>query len=124
MSRLTLRNARTRSACPLWRNTSVRVIYPYRGCELPGWRSHLRVRKLGPQGDPMELVVLFTDSHTLDGCDRVILAGDEVIVQGKPATGRSDLSSISVPPDEILNSISVRAFIAAARELERRIGQS
>jgi hypothetical protein len=72
----------------------------------------------------MELVVLSSDSHTLDGCDRVILAGDEVIVQGKPATGRADLASVSVPPGEILNSISPRVFLEAARELERRLGQS
>ena len=32
-----------------------------------------------------DLVVLSSDSHTLDGCDRVMLAGDQVIVQGKPA---------------------------------------
>ena len=31
-----------------------------------------------------DLVVLSSDSHTLDGCDRVILDGDQVIVQGKP----------------------------------------
>lgn len=71
-----------------------------------------------------EPVVLFSDSQTLDGCDRVILAGDEIIVQGKPALGRADLTSFSVPPDETLNAISVRAFLAAARELERRQGSS
>ena len=32
-----------------------------------------------------DLVVLSSDSHTLDGCDRVMLDGDQVIVQGKPA---------------------------------------
>jgi len=76
------------------------------------------------QGEAMELVVLSSNSHTLDGCDRVILAGDEVIVQGKPATGRADLASIRVPPDEILNGISVKVFLEAACELERRLGRS
>jgi hypothetical protein len=69
----------------------------------------------------MELVVLGSESHTLDGCDRVILAGDEVIVQGKPATGRSDLAAVSVPPGETLNAISVEVFLEAARALERRL---
>lgn len=71
-----------------------------------------------------ELVVLFSDSQTLDGCDRVVLAGDEIIVQGTPALGRADLSSISVPPGETLNAISVRAFLAAARALEQRLASS
>lgn len=71
-----------------------------------------------------ELVVLFSDSQTLDGCDRVILAGDEVIVQGKRGQGRADLASISVPLDETLNTISVRAFLAAARALEERLASS
>jgi hypothetical protein len=71
-----------------------------------------------------ELVVLFSNSQTLDGCDRVFLVGDEVITQGKRTHGRADLSAISVPPDETLNVISVRSFLAAARELERRLGSS
>ncbi len=68
-----------------------------------------------------DLVVLSSDSHTLDGCDRVMLSGDQVVVQGKPAE-RGDFPSIRVPDDETLNTISVRVFLDAARELERRLG--
>ena len=69
-----------------------------------------------------DLVVLSSDSHTLDGCDRVMLSGDQVVVQGKPAE-RADFPSIRVPADETLNTVSVRVFLEAARELERRLGQ-
>ena len=69
-----------------------------------------------------DLVVLSSDSHTLDGCDRVMLSGDQVIVQGKPAD-RGDFPSIRVPDDETLSMVSVRVFLDAARELERRLGQ-
>ena len=69
-----------------------------------------------------DLVVLSSDSHTLDGCDRVMLSGDQVVVQGKPAN-RADFPSIRVPEDETLNTVSVRVFLEAARELERRLGQ-
>jgi hypothetical protein len=66
-------------------------------------------------------IVLSSDSHTLDGCDRVILDGDQVIVQGKPGN-RSDFPSIRVPDDEVLSTVSVRVFLEAARALERRLG--
>ena len=69
-----------------------------------------------------DLVVLSSDSHTLDGCDRVMLSGDQVIVQGKPAAP-ADFPSIRVPDDETLSTVSVRVFLEAARELERRLGQ-
>jgi hypothetical protein len=69
-----------------------------------------------------DLVVLSSDSHTLDGCDRVMLSGDQVVVQGKPAN-RADFPSIRVPDDETLNTVSVRVFLEAARELERQLGQ-
>ena len=68
-----------------------------------------------------DLVVLSSDSHTLDGCDRVMLSGDQVIVQGKPANG-ADFPAIRVPDGETLNAVSVRVFLDAARELERRLG--
>jgi hypothetical protein len=70
-----------------------------------------------------DLVVLGADSHTLDGCDRVVLHGDQVIVQGKPVPGYPAGSPLRVPPGELLNGISVRVFLEAARELERRQGQ-
>jgi hypothetical protein len=69
-----------------------------------------------------ELVVLSSDSHTIDGCDRVMLSGDHVIVQGK-TRDRADLPGVRVPDDEVLSTISVRVFLEAARELERRLGQ-
>ena len=68
-----------------------------------------------------DLVVLSSDSHTLDGCDRVILDGDQVIVQGKPAS-RADFPPMRVPDDEVLSTVSVRVFLEAARELEQRLG--
>ena len=70
-----------------------------------------------------DLVVLGDDSHTLDGCDRVVLHGDQVIVQGKPVAGYPEGSPLRVPAGEMLNGISVRVFLEAARALERRLGQ-
>lgn len=69
----------------------------------------------------MGLVVLSSDSKGEDGCDRVILAGDQVVVQGIPVLGHPDFASVSVPAGEALTAISVRIFIEAARELERRM---
>lgn len=77
-----------------------------------------------PSDRAPELVILFSGSQTLDGCDRVMLVGDEIIVQGKPALGRADLASISVPADETLSAIGVGAFLAAARALEMRLNSS
>ncbi len=51
-----------------------------------------------------------------------MLAGDRVIVQGKPAD-RSEFPSERVPDDETLSTVSVRVFLEAARELERRLAQ-
>jgi hypothetical protein len=67
-------------------------------------------------------IVLSSDSHTLDGCDRVMLDGDQVYVQGKPGDP-AEFRGIRVPDDEVLNTISVRVFLEAAHELERRLGQ-
>jgi hypothetical protein len=69
-----------------------------------------------------DLVVLSSDSHTLDGCDRVMLSGDQVIVQGKPGN-RADYPSVRVPDDEVLSTVSVRVFLEAAHELKRRLAQ-
>jgi len=68
-----------------------------------------------------DLVVLSSDSHTLDGCDRVILDGDQVIVQGKP-TNPAEIRPMRVPEGEVLGTISVRVFLEAARALEQRLG--
>jgi hypothetical protein len=72
----------------------------------------------------MELVVLASDSHTADGCDRVTLYGDQVIVQGKPVASYPQGTSLRVPRGEALNGVSVDVFLEAARELERRLGES
>jgi hypothetical protein len=91
----------------------------------PGDPRDWRVAPIGhQQGDVMDLVVLASDSHTLDGCDRVVLHGGQVIVQGKPIAAYPEGAALRVPPGEALNGISVEVFLAAARELERRLGQS
>lgn len=66
-------------------------------------------------------MVLSSDSKSKNGCDRVILAEDRIVVQGVPVLDHPDFASISVQPGECLNAISVRIFIEAARELERRM---
>jgi hypothetical protein len=71
-----------------------------------------------------ELIVLASDSHTLDGCDRVSLAGDQVIVQGKPVAGYPAGSQLRVPEGEGLTGISVEVFLDAADALRRRLGQA
>lgn len=70
----------------------------------------------------MDVVVLASNSHTLDGCDRVVLAGDQVLVQGKPAYYPGS-EPLRVPTGEALTGISVKVFLEAARELQRRLGQ-
>jgi len=69
----------------------------------------------------MEPVILSSESNTLDGCDRVFLAGDRVIVQGAPVLGDVDFVSVSVPAGETLTAVSAQIFLDAARELERRM---
>ena len=66
-------------------------------------------------------IVLSSDSHTLDGCDRVMFDGDQVIVQGRPGNP-ADIRPMRVPDDEVLSTVSVRVFLEAARALERRLG--
>lgn len=63
----------------------------------------------------MELVVLSSDSDTRNGCDRVILADDRVVVQGVTVLDDPEFASVSVPAGETLTAISVRIFIEAAR---------
>jgi hypothetical protein len=69
-----------------------------------------------------DLVILSSDSHTLDGCDRVMLDGDVVVVQGKPGNP-GEYRGIRVPDGEVLSTVSVRVFLEAAYERERRLGQ-
>jgi hypothetical protein len=71
----------------------------------------------------MEVVVLASDSHTIDGCDRVTLDGDRVLVQGTPAAYPAT-SPLRVPDGEALTGISVEVFLDAARELQRRLGKA
>jgi len=68
------------------------------------------------------LVILYSESQTLDGCDRVMLDGDQVVIQGKPRN-RADFPSVGVPDGETLNAVSVGAFLEAAKVLERRTSQ-
>jgi hypothetical protein len=70
----------------------------------------------------MDVVVLASDSHTLDGCDRVVLADDRILVQGTPAT-YPETAPLQVPAGEALTGISVEVFLDAARELQRRLGR-
>lgn len=65
------------------------------------------------------MFVLASESHSTDGCDRVVLAGDQVIVQGKPRADYPEGTPIRVPAGETLNTISADVFLAAARELQR-----
>ena len=65
------------------------------------------------------MLVLASESHSTDGCDRVVLVGDQVIVQGKPHAGYPQGTPIRVPPGATLNTISADVFLAAARELQR-----
>jgi hypothetical protein len=68
------------------------------------------------------LIVLASDSHTANGCDRVAFCGGQVLVQGKTAA-YPDGSPLRVPAGETLSGISVEIFLEAARELERRLGR-
>jgi hypothetical protein len=67
-------------------------------------------------------VVLSSDSHALDGRDRVMLSGDQVMVRGRRGN-RAGYPSIRVPDHGILSAVSVRVLLAAAHELEWRPGQ-
>jgi hypothetical protein len=73
--------------------------------------------------DPV-VVVLASESHTLDGCDRVTLIGGQVVTQGSLIAGYPAGSPLRVPPGEVLSGISVEIFLEAAHELERRLGRS
>jgi hypothetical protein len=61
-----------------------------------------------------------TGSGTLQGCDRLFDAGDDVLVQLRSAT-QADHDAIApcyVPEGEILGRISKAALIEAVRTLE------
>lgn len=68
-----------------------------------------------------DVVVLGSDSHTLDGCDRVTLIGGQVVVQGTLRSSYPDSSALRVPAGETLSAISPEVFLAAADELRRRM---
>jgi hypothetical protein len=69
--------------------------------------------------EEQDVVVLASESHSTDGCDRVVLVGDQVIVQGKTRTAYPQGMQMRVPPGEILSAISADVFSEAARELQR-----
>lgn len=68
----------------------------------------------------MALTLLYTKSQTTNGCDRLFVDGDAVIVQGTHVAGRGEYAGISVPEDETLVAVSREAILAAAQELERQ----
>jgi hypothetical protein len=67
----------------------------------------------------MHLLNPGTDSGTLQGCDRLFDADEDVLIQLRPAT-RADHDAIAlcyVPDGEILGRISKAALIEAVRTL-------
>ena len=67
----------------------------------------------------MRLLNPGTDSGTLQGCDRLFDAGEDLLVQLRPAT-RADHEAIApryVPEGEILGRISRAALLEAVRTL-------
>ncbi|HEY8200495.1 MAG TPA: hypothetical protein VII47_03995 [Actinomycetota bacterium] len=67
----------------------------------------------------MRLLNPNASSGTLQGCDRLFDAGEDVLVQLRPATPADHhaIAPCSVPDGEILGRISKAALIEAARTL-------
>jgi hypothetical protein len=71
----------------------------------------------------MSLVLLYSDSHAEEGCDRLLLHNDRlVIVQGTHVGGEADYAEVLVPEGETLVAVKPEAILAAARALEGRSG--
>lgn len=68
----------------------------------------------------MALTLLYSKSRTTNGCDRLFLDGDTVVVQGTRLAGRSEYGEIAVPDDETLVGVSREAILTAARQLEQQ----
>jgi hypothetical protein len=65
--------------------------------------------------------MLYSESSTADGCDRLLLQdGCLVIVQGTHVGDRADYAAIRVPEGETLVAVKPEAILAAARALEER----
>ncbi len=69
----------------------------------------------------MSLVLLYSDSRSRVGCDRLLLHDDRlVIVQGTHVGDRADYAAIRIPEGETLVAVKPEAILAAARALEGR----
>jgi hypothetical protein len=69
----------------------------------------------------MSLVMLYSDSSSDTGCDRLLLHDDRlVIVQGTHVGDGADYAAIQVPEGETLVAVKPEAILAAARALEGR----
>jgi hypothetical protein len=69
----------------------------------------------------MSLEVLYSESQGWEGCDRLLLHDDRlVIVQGMHVGGQTEYAEISVPEGETLVAVKPEAILAAARALEGR----
>ena len=69
----------------------------------------------------MSLEMLYSESSSAKGCDRLLLHDDRlVIVQGTHVGGRADYEAIRVPEGETLVAVKPEAILAAARALEGR----
>jgi hypothetical protein len=69
----------------------------------------------------MSLVLLYSESRAEEGCDRLLLHDDRlVIVQGTHVGGRADYADVAVPEGETLVAVKPEAILAAARALEGR----
>lgn len=66
----------------------------------------------------MALTLLYSESGTTEGCDRLFSDGERVVVQGTHLTDRGEYGSIGVPDGEALVGVSAEAILAAARALE------
>jgi hypothetical protein len=69
----------------------------------------------------MSLEMLYSESQGWEGCDRLLLHDDRlVIVQGTHVGGRAEYAEIAVPEGETLVAVKPEAILAAARALEGR----
>ena len=69
----------------------------------------------------MSLVMLYSDSSSDTGCDRLLLHDDRlVIVQGTHVGGWADYADVVVPEGETLVAVKPEAILAAACALEGR----
>jgi hypothetical protein len=69
----------------------------------------------------MTLEMLYSDSRSDTGCDRLLLHdGRLVIVQGTHVGDRADYAAVQVAAGETLVAVKPEAILATARALEGR----